>query len=74
MTPAGIIDVAALVLLAGFTFFGAWRGLVKTVAGLVLTIVTIAGAMLIASTLSGPLSEWIAPKVESWVRNRSKRR
>ena len=67
MTPAGIIDIAALVLLAGFTFYGAWRGLVKTVAGLILTIATIVGAMLIASILSGPLSEWIAPKVENWV-------
>lgn len=67
MNPAGIIDVAAIVLIAGLTIYGVWRGLIKTVAGLIITVLTIAGAIMVASAFSGPLADWAAPKVEAWI-------
>ena len=67
MTTADIIDIAALVVLIVFTVYGAWRGLIKTVAALALTIVTLVGAALIANTFATPLAEQVAPKMEDWV-------
>ena len=67
MTTADIIDIAALVVLIVFTVYGAWRGLIKTVAALALTIVTLVGAALIANTFATPLAEQVAPRMEDWV-------
>lgn len=67
MDNAYVIDgVLAAVLLCG-TLFGAYRGLFKTLMSLAVVIVSIVGSLLIANALAGPMTDFIAPKLEQQV-------
>lgn len=64
MTAPVIIDAVVVLILVGFTIFGARRGLLQTLAGLVIVVVALVGAGMIAATFSGPLARLAAPLIE----------
>ena len=64
MTTPVIIDAIAAAVLAGFGILGAWKGLLRTLAGLLVLVLSLAGAGIIASALSAPAARLIAPVIE----------
>ena len=64
MTAPVIIDAVVVLILVGFTIFGVKRGLLQTLAGLVIAVVALVGAGMIAATFSGPLARLAAPLIE----------
>lgn len=64
MTMPVIMDIAVVVVVVGFTLLGAYRGLVKTLAGLAITIVALFGAGMIAASFADPVTKMVAPVVE----------
>ncbi|MBE6963569.1 MAG: CvpA family protein [Ruminococcaceae bacterium] len=67
MTMPVIMDIVAVAVLVGMTLWGARRGLVKTLAGLLIIIVALFGAGVIASSLADPVTKLVAPGVEEQV-------
>lgn len=70
MTAPVIIDAVAIIVLAGFAALGAWKGLLRTLAGLVVVVVSLAGAGIIASALSVPAEKLAAPLIEKRIEAR----
>lgn len=70
MTTPVIIDAIALTVLAGFAVLGAWRGLLRTLAGLLVVVLSLAGAGIIASALSDPAAKLVAPAIEKRLETR----
>ena len=70
MTTPVIIDAIAIVVLAGFAALGAWKGLLRTLAGLLVLVISLAGAGIIASALSAPAARLIAPVIEKRIEAR----
>ncbi len=70
MTTPVIIDAVAVVVLAGFAVWGAWKGLLRTLAGLLVLALSLAGAGIIASALSAPAAKVIAPVIEKRIEAR----
>ncbi len=70
MGAPAIIDIVAAAVLIGLTAFGAKRGLFRAVAGLLAAAIALAGAGLIASTLSAPAAKALAPAVERRLESR----
>ncbi|WP_295582166.1 CvpA family protein [uncultured Oscillibacter sp.] len=64
MTTPAIIDAIIVVVLVGFTAFGARRGLFRALAGLVAVVVALVGAGIIAASFSGPVAKLVAPAIE----------
>lgn len=67
MTAPVIIDAVVVLILVGFTIFGARRGLLQTLAGLVIVVVALVGAGMIAATFSGPAAKLAAPLIEKQI-------
>ena len=67
MTVPVIIDAVVVLILVGFTIFGARRGLLQTLAGLVIVVVALVGAGMIAATFSGPAAKLAAPLIEKQI-------
>lgn len=59
-----------MAVLAGFGILGAWKGLLRTLAGLLVLALSLAGAGIIASALSAPAAKLIAPIVEKRIEAR----
>lgn len=70
MTTPVIIDAIAVAVLAGFGIVGAWKGLLRTLAGLLVLALSLAGAGIIASALSVPAVKLIAPVIEKRIESR----
>lgn len=70
MTTPAIIDAVALAVLAGFTLAGVWRGLLRSLAGLLVIVISLTGARMIASNLTKPAAELLAPAVEKRIEAR----
>lgn len=70
MTTPAIIDAVAVSVLALFAVLGAWRGLLRTLAGVLVVILSLAGAGIIASALSVPAAKLIAPVIEKRIEAR----
>lgn len=51
-------------MLAAFAVLGAWKGLLRTLAGLLVLVLSLAGAGIIASALSAPAARLAAPLIE----------
>ena len=64
MTTAVIIDIVIVLVLAGFTVYGAKRGLFQSLAGLVIGVVALFGAAIVAGTFAKPIARAAAPVVE----------
>ena len=61
MTTPVIIDAIVVVILVGFTVFGAKRGLLQALAGLLSVIVALVGAGIIAATFAPPAAKLVSP-------------
>lgn len=59
-----------MAVLAGFAIWGAWKGLLRTLAGLLVLALSLAGAGIIASALSAPAAKLIAPVIEKRIEAR----
>ncbi len=70
MTTPVIIDAIAVAVLAGFGIWGAWKGLLRTLAGLMVVVLSLAGAGIIASALSAPAAKLAAPVIERRLESR----
>lgn len=70
MTTPVIIDAIAVAVLAGFALLGAWKGLLRTLAGLLVIVLSLAGAGIIASALAAPAAKLIAPVIEKRIESR----
>ena len=70
MTTPVIIDAIAVAVLAVFAIMGAWKGLLRTLAGLLILALSLAGAGIIASALSAPAAKLIAPAIEKRIESR----
>lgn len=62
-TPV-IIDAIAAAALAGFTYCGAKKGLVGALAGLIAAVISLTGANLISTALTGEVMKVAAPAIE----------
>lgn len=67
MTTAVIIDVIVVVFLVAFTIYGAKRGLLQSLAGLVILVVSLVGAGMIATSFSAPAAKVVAPLLEKQI-------
>ncbi len=67
MTAPVIIDAIVVIFLAGFTIYGARRGLLQTLAGVVIVVVALVGAGIFAATVSGPAAKLAAPLIEKHI-------
>jgi uncharacterized membrane protein required for colicin V production len=70
LTTPVIIDAIAVAVLAGFAILGAWKGLLRTLAGLLVLALSLAGAGIIASALSAPAAKLIVPVIEKRLESR----
>ena len=61
MTTPVIIDIVVIVVLVGFTIYGARRGLLRALAGLLVVIVALVGAGIIAATFAPPAAKLVSP-------------
>lgn len=61
MTTTVIIDAIVVIILVAFTIYGAKRGLLRTLAGLVIVVVALVGAAMIAATFSSPVTKLVTP-------------
>lgn len=67
MTTPVIIDVAIVVVLGLFCLMGIRRGLLRSLAGLVTTMMALVGAALIAATFTGPVTQLVSPMIEAQI-------
>ncbi len=58
-----IADILVLAVLALCVWFGARRGLLKSVAGLIIVLVALWGASWASEHLSEPVANWLEPKL-----------
>lgn len=63
MTTPVIIDAIVVILLVGSTVYGAKRGLLRALAGLLIVVAALVGAGMIAATFSGPAAKLAAPVI-----------
>ena len=70
MTTPVIIDAIAVAVLAGFAIVGVWKGLLRTLAGLLVLVLALAGAGIVASALSVPAAKFVAPVIEKRLESR----
>ena len=67
MTTTVIIDAAVVIVLMAFTLVGAKRGLFRSLAGLVILVLSLVGAGMLASSFAPPLAKMVAPALEDYV-------
>jgi len=68
-TPV-IIDAIVVIILVAFVVYGTFRGALRTLAGLLIVVIALAGAGMIASACSGPAAKLAAPLVERRIAER----
>ena len=67
MTTPVIMDAIVVIILMVAVIYGAKRGLLQSLAGLVIVVMALAGAGIAAGTFTEPVSDFVAPMVESKV-------
>ena len=67
MTTTVIIDAAVVIVLMAFTLVGAKRGLFRSLAGLVILVLSLVGAGMLATSFAPPLAKMVAPALEDYV-------
>lgn len=67
MKTAVIIDCTVAAVLIGFMIYGAWRGLFRSVVGLLMVILALTGATFAARELTPMATELIRPVIETSV-------
>lgn len=69
LSPA-IMDAVAAAVLLGFVLWGAKKGLLRSLAGFLVVLVSLFGASMIASTFSAPAAKLLAPAIEKHIETR----
>lgn len=64
MTTTVIIDVIVGAVLLGFVIRGAYRGMLQTLAGLVILVMALVGASIVARSLTAPVTDFLSPIIE----------
>lgn len=67
MTIADIVIAAVLVLSA---WIGARKGLVKSLAGVVIVVAAFVGASFVADALAQPVADWLEPMVQQQIQDK----
>ena len=67
MTTPVIMDAIVVIILMVAVIYGAKRGLLQSLAGLVIVVMALAGAGIAAGTFTEPITEFVAPMVENRV-------
>ncbi|WP_312611837.1 CvpA family protein [Oscillibacter sp.] len=70
MKTAVIIDCILAALLLGFLIYGAWRGLFRSVVGLVIVVLALTGATFAARELTPMAVDLLRPVIESAISKR----
>lgn len=70
MTIPVIIDVFLVGVLAALTLYGARRGMLRTLTGLLIMVLASVGAAMIAATFSAPLTDFVMPFLEETMSER----
>lgn len=70
MTTPAIIDAIAVAVLASFGIYGVWKGLLRTLAGLLVVVLSLVGAGIVASALSAPAAKLVVPILEKRIESR----
>lgn len=70
MSTPVIMDIIVAAVLLLFTVFGWCQGFVKSLAGLIITIIALVGAAMIAGTFADPAARLAAPFIEKAVEER----
>ena len=70
MKTAVIIDCILAALLLGFLIYGAWRGLFRSVVGLVIVVLALTGATFAARELTPMAVDLLRPVIESAISQR----
>ncbi len=64
MTAPAIIDIIAAALLLGFALYGAYRGLFRALAGLLIVVLALTGARFAAEALTPPAARLASPVIQ----------
>ncbi len=67
MTTPVIIDAIVAAVLLGFCVWGVWRGLFRSLAGLVIVVIALVGAAMIATTFAPPAAKLVAPLIREQI-------
>ena len=67
MTTPVIMDAIVVIILMVAVCWGAKRGLLESLAGLVIVVMALGGAGIAAGTFTEPVAEFVTPLVESRV-------
>lgn len=59
-----IADVVIALLLVAAAAIGAWKGLVKSLAGVIIVVTAFIGASFVANALAEPVAQWLGPVIE----------
>lgn len=70
MTTPVIIDIIVVAVLAGFTIFGARRGLFRALAGLAIFLIALIGAGVIATTFAQPAAKLVTPLISEQIQQK----
>ena len=70
MTTPVIIDAIVAGFLLIFCVWGAYRGLFRSLAGLVIVVVALVGAAMIATTFAPPAAKVVAPLIQEQIAKR----
>ena len=62
--PAILADIVVAAFLIGSLIIGAWKGLVKSLAGVVIVVVAFIGASFVANAFAEPVAEFLGPMIE----------
>ena len=64
------VDIILIIILLAGTAIGAKRGFLKSIAGFVVLIASLAGAYFITSIISTPVCNFVQPKVQEYIENK----
>ena len=67
MTPAAIIDIILVAVLALGLIIGLARGLISTLLSVVIFVVALLASAWIANAAAQPIADWVQPHIESFV-------
>ena len=70
MSTPVIIDIVVVVFLVAFIIYGAKRGLLRTLAGVVIVVLALVGAGMLATTFASPVAKIVTPLVREQIAQR----
>ena len=62
--PGMIADIVIALVLVLTAAIGAWKGLVKSLAGVIIVVAAFIGASFVANAFAEPVAQWLGPVIE----------